>query len=466
MSRSFNYSKWDNIELSDDESDLHPNIDKESWFRMKHRTRLEREQKEDMEMAEYDKLTKEDSIRMKVLNTRMKRTQSGVSLDEEEEEGEDLEALQGELKELETRIQVREKRKKEIMERRDWNIDNICKVKEEKSVVNKASSTSLAADSYVPSTSTSSTVLGEETSSLPEAVPMPLKDTTSTPSIATKPAAATTSSSTSKTSASTSSSTATMPSSPRTVSTAPTLPAPAAAEHQPERERFSAINYNDFALKHEAILERYSELQSLEESKDFLFKHCDVLLHEHAQSYMLLSCLEDEINRKHDRMKLVCRQSQILTHIQELGTQLKRDPRDVILPFFLRISHADYFKGFQQAVAEFTQRIVERAVVKRKELDEEAQRNDEGERRLGPGGLDPLEVLQQLPADLAAAFESQDTEKLQKVLLAMKPKDAQHYMKMCVDSGLWVPQNSAVFENEHEFEEEGEEEEEAEEVGK
>ena len=26
--RSFDYSKWDNIELSDDESDLHPNIDK------------------------------------------------------------------------------------------------------------------------------------------------------------------------------------------------------------------------------------------------------------------------------------------------------------------------------------------------------------------------------------------------------------------------------------------------------
>ncbi len=25
---SFNYKKWDNIELSDDESDLHPNIDK------------------------------------------------------------------------------------------------------------------------------------------------------------------------------------------------------------------------------------------------------------------------------------------------------------------------------------------------------------------------------------------------------------------------------------------------------
>ena len=35
MSTGFNYSKWDNIELSDDEDDVHPNIERESWFRMK-----------------------------------------------------------------------------------------------------------------------------------------------------------------------------------------------------------------------------------------------------------------------------------------------------------------------------------------------------------------------------------------------------------------------------------------------
>ena len=43
MSKPFDYSKWDNIELSDDEEDCHPNIEKESWFRMKHRSRVERE---------------------------------------------------------------------------------------------------------------------------------------------------------------------------------------------------------------------------------------------------------------------------------------------------------------------------------------------------------------------------------------------------------------------------------------
>ena len=47
MSKGFDYSKWDNIELSDDEDDVHPNIDRESWFRLKHRSRVEREEKEE-----------------------------------------------------------------------------------------------------------------------------------------------------------------------------------------------------------------------------------------------------------------------------------------------------------------------------------------------------------------------------------------------------------------------------------
>ena len=47
MSKPFDYSKWDKIELSDDEDDVHPNIDKESWFRLKHRSRVEREDNEE-----------------------------------------------------------------------------------------------------------------------------------------------------------------------------------------------------------------------------------------------------------------------------------------------------------------------------------------------------------------------------------------------------------------------------------
>jgi hypothetical protein len=64
------------------------------------------------------------------------------------------------------------------------------------------------------------------------------------------------------------------------------------------------------------------------------------------------------MNGKHDRMKLVCRQSQILTHITELGVSMRRDPRDVILPFFHRISEPAYLKGFAAAVEEFIRKFL------------------------------------------------------------------------------------------------------------
>jgi cell division cycle protein 37 len=98
------------------------------------------------------------------------------------------------------------------------------------------------------------------------------------------------------------------------------------------------------------------------------------------------------MNGKHERMKLVCRQSQILSHITELGQSMKRDPRDVILPFFRRISEKEYLNGFLQSVEEFKGRIQKRAVDKRKEMDAERAREERGEAPIGPGGLDPYEV--------------------------------------------------------------------------
>ena len=64
----------------------------------------------------------------------------------------------------------------------------------------------------------------------------------------------------------------------------------------------------------------------------------------------------------------------------------------------------------------------------------------------GPGGLDPFEVLESLPAPLRQAFESQDIQKLQDVLSSMDPAEAKACMKRCVDSGLWVAKDDSVFE--------------------
>ncbi len=112
-------SKWDNIELSDDESDCHPNIDKESWFRLKHRTRVERE---DKEAAEQQSLESENSIDLKrVLELKgklkaIREAQQGVEI-----EGEDEDAINAEITSLEKKMGERTKCLEFMEKHKKWN---------------------------------------------------------------------------------------------------------------------------------------------------------------------------------------------------------------------------------------------------------------------------------------------------------------------------------------------------------
>lgn len=48
------YSKWKNIEISDDEDDTHPNIDTPSLFRWRHKARVERMAEQEKEKQEFE----------------------------------------------------------------------------------------------------------------------------------------------------------------------------------------------------------------------------------------------------------------------------------------------------------------------------------------------------------------------------------------------------------------------------
>ncbi len=74
----------------------------------------------------------------------------------------------------------------------------------------------------------------------------------------------------------------------------------------------SMANYSSFVEEHADMMERYSEMTDLEEINDFLRGEGAVLFADHAQSYLLLSCLEYEMNGKRERMKNTARQSQVL----------------------------------------------------------------------------------------------------------------------------------------------------------
>lgn len=124
----------------------------------------------------------------------------------------------------------------------------------------------------------------------------------------------------------------------------------------------------------------------------------------------------------------------------ELAKQLDVDVRGCISSFFTRIQTADqhYVDAFNDEIEAFKNRIRERARIRIeaaiKQVEEEERKS-----RLGPGGLDPIEVLESLPPDLKECFETQDIAKLQEVISKMNEEDAKYHLKRCVDSGLWVP---------------------------
>jgi cell division cycle protein 37 len=114
------YSKWKDIEVSDDEDDTHPNIDTGSLFRWRHQARVEK-------MAELEQTKREIETKKKALEEEKRKveTQSATSKLEK------LKVEEDELKKTEEEV----KKKERLM---PWNVDTLSKPGFEKTIINKA----------------------------------------------------------------------------------------------------------------------------------------------------------------------------------------------------------------------------------------------------------------------------------------------------------------------------------------
>merc|ERR1711920_455226 len=98
------------------------------------------------------------------------------------------------------------------------------------------------------------------------------------------------------------------------------------------------------------------------------------------------------------------------------------------------IDHEPTRASFDESVDMFVKRVEVRAVEKKKEMDAEEAQNEPG-----PGGLDPMEVLQSLPTEMQAAFRAQDIQRLMCAVESLPEDEAKHHLRRCEESGLWVP---------------------------
>jgi cell division cycle protein 37 len=383
------------------------------------------------------------SQRMKMLERDLKKIQKQKEQDDSDDDDDDLddaEAIRIELEELKQQNRSRQDKLDEYEKNKKWNVDNMCEVKEERTVINASAGTT----NYTPSGFAQSTVTGEEVKkqwSEPKAEKSDGGGDDSNKEEA-KPAAKEAASKPDNKPA------------PAPAAAKPIVgPAPPKAKGSPpnpsevDSDPNFVYSYHEFTEKYSNMVEEFMALKSFDESKEFLLKHGETILQEHASNYLLLASLEDEMNGYREKMKQTAKQSQIVTNIAELAKTWNTHPGNVIAPFFQRLQQREFLEGFLSGLDDFIQKIIGRAVTKKVEMDQAQSSGVEKEgvdlkelskeERLGPGGLDPLEVIETLPIELQEAFESRDVEQLKEVLLKMDQKDAEYHMKRCVASGLW-----------------------------
>ncbi|XKL61744.1 hypothetical protein PGB90_001577 [Kerria lacca] len=339
------YSKWKDIEISDDEDETHPNIDTPSLFRWRHQARVERmeERRKEKEAIENRKMKHK-----KLYNETLEK------LHQLKVNGEDTSNVQDELTKL--KMEAEEiKRQEEELKHKDkvtpWNVDTISQPGFTKTVVNKS--------------------------------------------------------------------------------------APRYQKELSEEEKDT--HFKIFVKENESLIKQYGMLKKYDDSKRFLQEHSQLVCEESA-NYLVFWCINLEIDEKHNLMEHVAHQAICLQFILELSKVMDIDPRGCVSSFFTRIQMADerYKIQFKEELQNLKIKIVQRAQDK---LDATVREIEESERqkRLGPGGLDPVEVYESLPSELQKCFDLRDIPLLQETIAKMAPEEATYYMKRCVDSGLWVP---------------------------
>eukprot|EP00980_Cylindrotheca_fusiformis_P029586 scaffold23542_cov147-Cylindrotheca_fusiformis.AAC.1 len=380
---------------------------------------------------------------------KIKKRKEEDSDSDEDDDLDDAEAIRIEIEELQTQNLQRQAKLDEYEKNKKWNVDNMFQVKEERTIINQ----SAGKTNYTPSGYAQPTVTGEEAKKQFAAAEKKEEEEEKMKQEKPKAAAA-------KPAATKPAAVAAKPVGPEkpTAAKAPAAAAAATGPVVPSKPRKNDVSevdsdpnfvysYHEFTEKYADLVEEFMALKTFEESKEYLLKHGDILLQEHASNYLLLASLEDEMNGHREKMKQTAKASQIVTNIAELAKGWDTHPGNAIVPFFNKMEQREFLEGFMVGLDAFVQKIISRAVTKKMEMDQQRRTgvSSQGvdlseipkEERLGPGGLDPLEVIETLPIEMQEAFESRDVEQLKKVLLNMSQKDAEYHMKRCVDSGLW-----------------------------
>ncbi|KAM8764874.1 hsp90 co-chaperone Cdc37 [Rhynchonycteris naso] len=211
-----------------------------------------------------------------------------------------------------------------------------------------------------------------------------------------------------------------------------------------ESEEVREQKHKTFVGKYEKQIKHFGMLHRWDDSQKYLSDNAHLVCEETA-NYLVIWCIDLEIEEKCALMEQVAHQTIVMQFILELAKSLKVDPRACFRQFFTKIKTADrqYMEGFNDELEAFKERVRGRAKLRIEKAMKEYE-EEERKKRLGPGGLDPVEVYESLPEELQKCFDVKDVQMLQDTISKMDPTDAKYHMQRCIDSGLWVPNSKST----------------------
>jgi len=353
------YSKWDNIEISDDEDDTHPNVDTPSLYKWRHEARVQREDEYKTESAKKNASEKLRTAKIDKLTKDIAQLSAGDTADEAN--ASKLKGLQAEHKELTDQQDQFQKKEAELAQKEKdhptWNVDNMSNDKHNRTIINSG----------------------------------------------------------------------------------------------PTKTAGDKLELTAYFKEHGDEVKAFGMFSKYEESHKYLKERMHLVC-DHLASYLVIWAVDLEVEKKEALMKRVARQAIVAQYILELAKTLQRDPRSCVEAFFTRIKTAEkqYTDAFEDEYNSLLERVRARAIARHEEAKKEAEEEEkqEREKRLGPGGLDPLEIIKQIPANMKEAFETQNTPMLQQSFADLPDGERERVYKMVVDSGLWVPQGGGDDEGE------------------
>jgi len=222
-------------------------------------------------------------------------------------------------------------------------------------------------------------------------------------------------------------------------------------------ESFAVDDYMSFKVDNKKVLDNFTNAD-WEESREMLMKFGHILMEDYANSYYMLTALEAEMAGDKKLMAKLCSQGQIISQIHQLAAPMKRPPRDLVPRFFEKFEGDASRAAFQEGVDHFRAQLEKRAIAKKaEEAQAEAEEAEQAEaeeelqpvplieamyemskeERMGPGGLDPVEVFESLPETLQTCFKTNDIPMLREVASKMDQKDFSYHWKRIQDCGLW-----------------------------